>query len=224
MKKLILLFLFFSFINLFSQEYHFDYSIETQTDKTKPDKEKTISTSFYDSKNKVHLHIDKYNDKMRAVIYDRIKNLRHSFKVTEGKGFVTFEYSHTNDFSKDNHKSIAEDDILEVVKRDSLQYQIVAWKNAKKKRKRFSAIATLEKSKFNYLEIGIDHSGSEEIEEKVRQFLEPNSNYVVKSLQVDYWTGYSFDSSFKIAKVDFKLKVPEKLIIKDFDFFGEFQD
>jgi hypothetical protein len=224
MKKLILLFLFFSFINLFSQEYHFDYSIETQTDKTKPDKEKTISTSFYDSKNKVHLHIDKYNDKMRAVIYDRIKNLRHSFKVTEGKGFVTFEYSHTNDFSKDKHKSIAEDDILEVVKRDSLQYQIVAWKNAKKKRKRFLAIVTLEKSKFNYLEIGIDHSGSEEIEEKVRQFLEPNSNYVVKRLQVDYWTGYSFDSSFKIAKVDFTLKVPEKLIIKDFDFFGEFQD
>jgi len=224
MKKLILLFLFFPFINFFSQEYHFDYSIETQTDKTKPNKEKIISTSFYDSKNRVHLHIDKYNDKMRAVIYDRIKNLRHSFKVTEGKGFVTFEYSHTNDLSKDKHKNIAEDDILEVVKRDSLQYQIVAWKNAKKKRERFSATATLEKSKFNYLEIGIDHSGSDEIEEKVRQFLEPNSNYAVKRLQVDYWTGYSFDSSFKIAKVDFTLKVPEKLIIKDFDFFGEFQD
>ncbi|MDQ0595158.1 hypothetical protein QFZ37_003527 [Chryseobacterium ginsenosidimutans] len=224
MKKIFLLFLVFTFINLFSQEYHFDYSIESQTTKTKPNKEKSISTSFYDSKNKIHLHIDKYNDKMRAVIYDKDKNLRHSFKVTESKGFVTFQYTHTNDFSKHKNKDIAKDDVLEVKKIDSLQYQIIAFKNEKRNKKRFTALVTLEKSKLNYLEIGVDHAQSDEMEQKVRKFLDLNSNYILKRMQVDYSTGYSYDSSLKIKNVDFSLKLPEKLIIKEFDFIGEFQD
>ncbi len=224
MKKLLLLFLFFSFINIFSQEYHFDYSIESQTNRIKPDKERSVSTTFYDSKNKIHLRIDKYNDKLRGAIYDENKNLRHSFKVTEGKGLVTFEYTHTNDFNKDKHKNIASGDILEVKKIDSLQYQIIAYKNEKKNKKRFTALVTLEKSEFNYLEIGIDHARTDEIQKKVKAFLDPNSNYIVKRMQVDYSTGYFYDSLLKITNVDFSLKLPEKLIIKDFDFLGEFQD
>lgn len=224
MKKLALLFLVFTFINIFSQEYHFDYSIESQTNQITSNKEKSISTTFYDSKNNIHLHIDKYNNKLRGVIYDRNKDLRHSFKITETKGFVTFEYTHTNDFSKNKHKDPAKDDILEIKKTDSLQYQIIGYKNEKKTKKRFTAWVTLEKSKFNYLEIGIDHGRSDEMQEKVRELLDPNSNYIIKRMQVDYSTGYSYNSSLKITNVDFSLKLPEKLTIKDYDFFGEFQD
>ncbi|MFC5871761.1 hypothetical protein ACFP3I_04135 [Chryseobacterium arachidis] len=171
------------------------------------------------------MQIDKYNDKLRGVIYDKDKNLRHSFKVTESKGFVTFEYIHTNDFNKEKHKDVANGDILEVNKIDSLQYQIIGYKNEKRTKKRFSALITLEKSKFNYLVIGIDHGKSDEMREKVKEFLDPNSIYAVKRIHIDYYsTGYSYDSSLKITNVDFSLKLPEKLTIKDFDFLGEFQD
>lgn len=224
MKKLTLLFLFFPFVNLFSQEYHFDYSIETHTDRIKPSKEKTITTSFYDSKNKVYLRLVKYNDKLRATIYEEDKHFRHSFKVTESKEAVTFEYTHTNDFSKSRHQNYAKNDILEVNKIDSLKYQINVFKNNKRKKKRAEGWVTLEKSKFNYIEIGMEYYRSNEIVEKIKEFLDPNSNYIVKNIRLDYSMGYSSDTSLKIHSVDFSLKIPEKLIMKEFDFFREFQD
>ncbi|WP_449386925.1 hypothetical protein [Chryseobacterium lineare] len=224
MKKLILSFLILFFSNIFSQEYHFDYSIESEMNQSKPYKEKSISTSFYDIKDNIHLHIDKYNDKLRGVIYDKNKNLRHSFKVTQSKGFVTFEYTHTNDFSKYKSKNIESNDILEVKKIDSLQYRLIAYKNEKKTKKRYTALVTLEKSKFNYLKLGIDHSGNEKMQNKLEEFLNPNINYIIKTMQVDYFTGYFYDSLLKITNVDFSLKLPEKLVIKDYDYFGEFQE
>jgi len=224
MKKLISLFLFFAFVNLFSQEYHFDYSIESQINRIKPNKENTISTSFYDSKNKISLNLTRYNEKLRAIIYDEQKKLRHSFKVTEAKGFVTFEYTHTNDFSKEKKGHRDNEDILEVNQIDSLQYQITAFKNEKKTKKRFTALVTLEHSKFDYLEIHVDHAKCDEMMEKVRKFLNPNFIYSVKKISLNYHsTGYSYDDLLKIQNVDFSLRVPDKLIIKEFDFLGEFQ-
>ena len=224
MKKLILLILFFTFINIFSQEYHFDYSIESQTNRIKPSEEKRVSTSFYDSKDNASLSITKYNEKVRAAIYDDDKNLRHSFKVTPDKGSFIFEYTHTNDFNKDKKRHLNNEDILEVNKIDSLQYQIIAFKNEKKTRKRLTLIITLEKSKINYLEVSLEHPKTDEMREKLKKFLDPNSNYSMKKIHVNYHsTGYVFDELLKIQNVDFSLKVPEKLIIKDFDFFGEFQ-
>lgn len=224
MKKLIPLLLIFTFVHIFSQEYHFDYSIESQTNRIKPNKEKSISTTFYDIQDHIHLHIDKYNDKLRGAINDKNKNLRHFFKITEAKGSVTFEYTHTNDFSKNKNTSISRNDIIEVTKIDSLQYQIVAFKNKKKTKKRLTALITLEKSNFNYMEIYIEHSKTDEMRDKLKKFLDPNSNYIVKNMQLDYSVGYFANISFKIEKVDFVLRVPEKLNIKDYDFFGEFQD
>lgn len=225
MKKLLPLFLTFIFTTIFSQEYHFDYSIESQTTQIKPDKEKSVSTAFYDSTNKIHLNIDRFNDQFKGIIYDKNKNLRHVFKVIPSKDFVTFEYMYTNDFSKDKHKDIANGDILEIKKMDSLQYQIIGYKNEKKTKKRFSVLISLEKSTFDYLELGIDHGKTDEMQKNVRAFLDPNSNYAVKRLQVDYHsTGYSYDSSLKIINVDFSLKLPKELIIKEYNVFGEFQN
>ncbi|WP_415328120.1 hypothetical protein [Chryseobacterium sp. MMS23-Vi53] len=224
MKKLIPLFLLFISINLFSQEYHFDYSIESQTNQLEPKKEKTISTSFYDTKDKIHLRLTKYNNKLRATIYENDKHLRHSFKVTESKGSVTFEYTHTNDFSKNKNTSISRNDIIEVNKIDSLQYRVVAFKNKKKTKKRLEGIITLEKSKFNYLEMQLEHSKNDEIREKILKFLDPNSNYIITNMKLDYSMGYSSETALKIQNVDFSLRVPEKLVIKEYDFFGEFQD
>ena len=183
-----------------------------------------MSTSFYDSKDNASLSITKYNEKVRAAIYDDDKNLRHSFKVTPDKGSFIFEYTHTNDFNKDKKRHLNNEDILEVNQIDSLQYEIIAFKNEKRTKKRFTVIITLEKSKFNYMDIHVDHVKTKEIEEKIKKFLDPNSNYSIKKIHVNYHsTGYVFDTLLKIQNVDFSLKVPEKLIIKDFDFFGEFQ-
>ena len=224
MKKLLPLFLTLIFTTIFSQEYHFDYSIETQTNQIKPNQEKSVSTAFYDSKDRVYLNLIKYNNKLRATIYDRDKHLVHSFKLTESKESVIFEYTHTNDFNADKHKSFSTNDIIEVTKIDSLKYQIVAFKNERKKKKRLTVLITLEKSDFNYLEVYVEHSKTDEMREKLKKFLDPNSNYIVKNMQLDYPTGYYSDSSLKITNVDFSLKLPKELIIKKYDFFGEFQD
>jgi len=224
MKKLLPLFLTLIFTTVFSQEYHFDYSIETQTNQIKPDKEKSVSTAFYDSKDRVYLNLTKYNNKLRAAIYDKDKHLRHSFTVTESKGSVVFKYTHTNDFSTDKHKSFSTEDIIEVTKIDSLKYQIIAFKNERKRKKRLTALITLEKSNFNYLEVYLEHSKTDEMGDKLKKFLDPNSNYIIKNMQLDYSKGYSADILFKIDHVDFSLKLPEKLIIKDFDFLREFQE
>ncbi len=183
-----------------------------------------ISTFFYDSKNKIHLYLTKYNDKLRASIYNKDKNLRHSFKVTETKGTVIFEYTHTNDFSKNKNTSISRNDVIEVNKIDSLHYQIIAFKNGNKKRKRLSAIVTLENSKFNYLNINLEHSKSDEMEKKIREFLDPNTNYILKNVRIEYPAGSFYDTSLKIQSVDFFLKIPDTLVIKEFVFLGEFQE
>ncbi|MDQ1161539.1 hypothetical protein QE422_001907 [Chryseobacterium sp. SORGH_AS 447] len=225
MKKLIPLFFILFFIRIFSQEYHFDYSIESQSNQTKPNKEKRISTSFYDSEKNVYLQLTKYDNRLRASIYDKAKHFRHSFKVTETKGSVIFEYTHTNDFSKSKNSSFSKNDIIEVNKIDSLHYEVIAFKNKKKTKRRLRAIVSLEKSKLNYLEIYIEHSKIDEMKNKIKQYLDlTSSNYIVTNIKLDYSDGYSSEISYKITKVDFLLKLPEKLVVKEYNFIGEFQD
>lgn len=225
MKKLIPLFFILSFVRIFSQEYHFDYLIESKTDQLKPQKEKTISTAFYDSKNNIYLQLTKYENKLRASIYDKDKFLRHVFKVTETKGSVMFQYMHTNDFNKHKNTSFSGNDIIQVNKIDSLHYQVIAFKNRKKTRIRLTALVSLEKSKFNYLEMYIEHSQTDEMKNKIKQHLDLTSNhYLIKNMKLDYSEGYSCEISYKITDVNFLLRLPEKPTIKEYDFFGEFQD
>lgn len=226
MKKLILFFLAFTFNNIFSQQYHFDYFIEKQINKVKPDKERIISNSFYDSNNKFKLTLDTYNEITRGFIFDKNTNLRHCFKVRRDNGSVSFQYVHTNDFSnKKNNKDYSKDDILEIKRIDSLQYSIIVFKNEKRKRKRFTAVVNLEKSDFNNLDIQADYNRCDEIGKEIGKLLDPRFNYNIKKLQINYSSGYIFETTIsRIQKVDLSLKLPEKLIIKEFDFFGEFQD
>ncbi|WP_294333025.1 hypothetical protein [uncultured Chryseobacterium sp.] len=224
MKKLIPLFFIFICMRIFSQEYHFDYSVESQENQTKPNKEKRISTSFYDTRNNVYLQLAKYDNRLRASIYDKDKYLRHSFKVTETKGSVIFEYTHTNDFSKSKNYSFSKNEIIEVNQIDSLHYEVVVFKNKKRTKRRLTAIVSLEKSKFNYLEMYIEHSKTDEMKNKIKQYLDLTSNhYIITNIKLDYSEGYSSEISYKITNVDFLLKLPEKLIIKEYDFFNEFQ-
>jgi len=226
MKKLILLFLVFVFINIFSQQYHFDYFIEKQINRIKPEEEKNTSNSFYDSKNKSKLFLNTYNEITRGFIYDKNTNLRHCFKVRRDNGSVAFEYAHTNDFrNKKNNKDDSKDNVLEIKRIDSLQYSIIVFKNEKKKRKRLVVLVNLEKSDFNNLDIEADYNRCDEIGEEISKLLDPNFNYRIKKLQVNYSSGYIFETTIsRVQKVDLSLKLPEKLIIKEFDFFGEFQD
>ncbi len=83
----------------------------------------------------------------------------------------------------------------------------------------------MEKSKFNYLEMYIEHSKTDEMKNKIKQYLDLTSNhYIITNIKLDYSEGYSSEISYKITNVDFLLKLPEKLIIKEYDFFNEFQE
>ncbi|EJL68748.1 hypothetical protein [Chryseobacterium populi] len=226
MKKLILLLLCLIFANLFSQEYHFDYFIEEVSNRTKPEKEQWISNSFYDSKNKFILDLVSFNNKTRAYIFEEGKELRHSFKVDQKNNMLSFEYTHSSDFEK--RKKINESNkanVFKITKVDSLRYEIIVFKDEKKKKKKFTALVNLEKSDFNYLNIHADYGRCDEIEEKLAELLDPDSKYIIKKMHLEYSNGYFFDMAVtKIQKTNLILKIPEKLVMREFENWSEFEE
>ncbi|KQT18342.1 hypothetical protein ASG31_06335 [Chryseobacterium sp. Leaf404] len=217
MRKIFTLFLCLISVTVFSQTYQFNYQIESHYNGGMSDGE-SVYTSFYDSKSKTQLSLRSFSGKLRAVIFDKEKNIRHLFKVTEEKGAVAFEYLNTIKVDEDfNH--IAKD-IIEVTKIDSLQYKIVGFVDEKKKKKRFSADVTLEKSKMSYLTVGVDHAKTEEMQEKLQKLLDSDSTYIVKKIKLHYNTRVSYKIVNDFQVVDFKLSLPEKLNYKNDSYWG----
>lgn len=107
-----------------------------------------------------------------------------------------------------------------------MKFNIIVYKNSKLKRKKISAIVTLEKSEFNYINFGADYSRRDEVNEKIKSFLNPNAKYIIKSQQINYISsGFSFDKSIQnIQKTDLTIEVPNKLVLKEYTFWSDFAD
>ncbi|RKT01646.1 hypothetical protein [Chryseobacterium defluvii] len=221
-KNLFVLFCFISII-CYSQDYHFDYFIVRESTRIKPNKIEWTDHLFYDSKSGVALLLMTHNKKMRAYIYEQSKDRRHSFKVNQKKDLLSFEYTHTNNFG--NEKKIRDaykNDEFKITKVDSLHYEIIVFKDKKMKSKRITIMVGLEKSDFNYLNINADYGRCEEVENELAQLL-GTDKYMIKETHLEYSGGYIFDKSIvKTQKIDLNLKVPEKLVVKEYDHWAEF--
>ncbi|MDF2551482.1 MAG: hypothetical protein K0R77_757 [Chryseobacterium sp.] len=225
-KNFLLLFCFITSF-AFSQEYHYDYFIAEHSVRFKPDNQQWTSESFYDSVNQKMLFIRTQNDKIIASIYDKENNRSHIFKVNKLKDKITFIYKHTNQYPQQQHKKdYNKENIIKVEKLDSLKYNVTVFKNSKLKKKKISAIVTLEKSEFNYINFNADYNRTDEINKKIRSFLNPKFNYIISNQQKKYHSSdYTFEESIqKIQKTDLTIIVPEKLVLKEYNYWSDFED
>lgn len=227
MKKLIPLFFILSFIRIFSQEYHFDYFIKHKDIRTQPDRQQWVTDFFYDSATKARLVLQVRDKKITGTIFQKDQNRRHVFNVIQSEDHISFVYKHTNQF-KDNESNFGDsnkENVIKAEKIDSANYRITAFKNSRLKHKKISLLVTLEKSDLNYTHIGADYTRTDEMEEKLKELLDPGSKYVIRREQIQYSSGYLFDNALTgIQKVDLTIKIPEKLILKEYSYGSDIEE
>jgi hypothetical protein len=227
MKKLLPLFLIFAFIQIFSQEYHFDHFVKRKNMRIKPDYQQWIADSFYDSATTSKLVLNVRDKKVTSAIFQRDKNMRHIFSVIQSGDHMSFVYKYTNKF-KDNGKKFEDynnENVIRVEKIDSANYKITAFKNFRLRQKKITLIITLEKSDFKYTNINADYNRINEMEEKLKELLDPDSKYIIRREQIEYSSGYLFDNSLiDIQKVNLTIKIPEKLILKDYSYVSDIEE
>lgn len=213
MKKLYFFTLLHFGLFAFSQNYKFDYAIVSIINNLRYNSEKTEHTNLYDSTKKQHLYIRTIDGDLKALIVDEKTGFRHNFKANQGKDFLTFQYLNSEKIN--NLKNVILNDIIEISKIDSLQYQVIGYKNEKKKSKRFTALITLEKSDLDYLVFGIDHAKNEYIEEEFRKMLDPETTFKIAKMNLKYSTGVQYEITYNFKKIDLDFKIPSQLIIAD---------
>lgn len=201
-----------------AQTYHFDYAVESKY----AHNQDNSSAEYHDSVNNTNMHFVQDGQRLIAILFDENKRLRHCFKVSSGKENFTFNYSHTNDFSSEKNYHVNKE-YIDILKVDDLHFEIIAFKNKKRKAKKFVANIVLEKSDFNFLTISIDHVNSTDIIDKLQKLLPENSKFIIKKIKVEYDTGHSFSQENTLRKVNFSLSVPENMIVRKYEPWKEFE-
>lgn len=223
MKIRLLFLLIVTFTNTFSQNYHFDYFVTRKNIRIKPYKEEWILYSFYDSITKSKMFLSTKNKKTIATIYQSDKNLRHVFDVNESGEQLHFTYKYSNQLNEKN-KNINKDNVIKVEKIDAANYKITAFKNSRLKKKQIALIVTLEKSDFDYIDINADYNRTDEMEDQLRQVLNPEFKFVVKRQQIQYSSGYIFNNSLvNIQKTNLTIEIPGKIILKEYNYWTDFE-
>lgn len=216
MKKNLSILFFFISIFSFSQEISFDYLIE----KTSVSREKYTSFKFFNSKTKQFLSLSRHDQKFIGSLNDMDGKLLHYFYISEKDGKYTAVYSdsYPNDSTIKTHdldsKSANHNDI-EIYKLDELNYKVNISSKNKSKRSGISIDAILEKSEFNFLEIFIDSpkrvSISTILEKEVNK---DGCFYKIVKYDVTYRKNNVVSTTNTFKKVDLKLFIPDKLIVK----------
>lgn len=225
-KYIFLLSLLCPSIVVFSQEYQFDYFIQKNTERIKPDKKKWIEEFFYDSSCQNTLSLRTENGKITASLYDEENDRRHVYKVNKVKDRLTFIYKYTNQFPQQHTAIDDKENVIKIERIDSLKYSISVFKNSKLKKKKISAIITLKKSDLNYIDFNADYSRTDEINEKIQSLLSPELKYQITFSQIKYhFSGYNLEESIqKIQKTNLTITVPEKLTFTEFDYWSDFEE
>ncbi|MGO4711017.1 hypothetical protein AB4Y90_18305, partial [Chryseobacterium sp. 2TAF14] len=118
--------------------------------------------------------------------YEKENTLRHVFKVDKSKDNLAFTYKYSNQFPEQTQKNYNKENIIKVEKIDSLSYSITVFKNSKLKRKKISGIVKIEKSQFDYVNFNADYNRTDEINEKIKSFLNPKFKYFIRNQQTEY--------------------------------------
>lgn len=216
---------FFVSILTFSQEYHFDYFIREQSEYQIPKKHVWNKEWFYDTKNDVRLNLESENNNIIAVLYSQDYKLKHVFKAKNIGNQVNFLYKHSRKINQEHHPEIPYKgkEVFEIKKLDSLKYSFVVFKDSKRKKKVIDAVANLEIGEFEYLDFRIDHIITREAEKQLKNLLEQNQKYIVRSIDYKYNSKYNTFNSFElIQKVDLTIEVPS--VIKEPKHFSDFEE
>lgn len=210
---------FFSFIIFFSffasaQNYHFNYSLESK--RYEPNKKDVweIGTTLFDSKNnaKMSFHTDyQDSDKLKAIVYDESRGKSHFYSVSIYSDKTIFKYSHSNTLIE-NKKETDNPYFIEIEQLDSLNFKVdlYVYTNEKKtkRKKKVTAVFTLEKSDFDYFEIRSDFTDSPYIKERILSILPKNSKYYLSKVVEKFADGseYTFVNTLKSS--DITLPIP----------------
>lgn len=224
MKNFFLLFFFVSILT-FSQEYHFDYFIKEKSEYQIPNKHVWNKEWFYDTKNGVRLNLESENNNIIAVLYSQDYKLKHVFKVKNIGKQVNFLYKHSRKINQEYRSEIPYKgkEVFEIKKLDSLKYSFIVFKDLKRKKKVIDAVANLKIGEFEYLDFRIDHIITREAEKQLKNLLEQNQKYIVRSIDYKYNSKYNTSNSFElIQKVDLTIEVPS--IIKEPEHFSDFEE
>lgn len=225
-KNFLLLFCFISGF-VFSQEYHFDYFIKEKSMMTKPQKEEWFNDWFANSVTGHEIFLRNYNNKTIAVIYLRNENLKHVFKVNKFKNNINFFYKHSgkivNDFQQKN--AYKREEVIQIRKIDSLKYNVIVFKNSKLKKKEIDAMVNFEKADFEHINFKVDHVIADSVESELRKLLDPKFKFIIKKMDYRYNSGVTFTKSIdNIQKINLVLKVPDNIILKQTDYWSDFEE
>lgn len=223
-KNLLLLFCFISMI-VFSQEYHFDYFMKEKSEYQIPKNHVWIKEWFYDTKNNVRLNLESENSNIIAVLYSKDYKLKHIFKVKKIGQQVNFLYKHSRKINQERHSEIPYKgkEVFEIKKLDSLKYSFVVFKNPKRKKKEIDAVINLDIGEFEYIDFRIDHIITREAEKQLKNLLNQNQKYIVRSVDYKYNSKYNRSNSFElIQKVDLTVEVSK--VLKEPDHWSDFEN
>jgi len=223
-KNLLLLFFLVSMIS-FSQEYHFDYFVKEKSVHLKPAKSEWFSDWFYNPSIDTKIYIENYNNKTIAVLYSKDQKLKHIFKVNKIKEQINFIYKHSRKVSESYNPVMLYNgkEVFEIKKLDSLKYSFIVFNNSKRKKKEIDAVVNLDIGEFEYIDFRIDHIITREAEKQLKNLLNQNQKYIVRSVDYKYNSKYNRSNSFElIQKVDLTIKVPK--VLKEPNHWSDFED
>lgn len=224
-KNLLLLFCFISMI-AFSQEYHFDYFITKKHTEIKSQKREWINESFYDTVNNKSLLLITQDNKIIGTIYEEENRQRHVFRVDQFKDKLTLTYKFSNQFPEIRKRKCSNKDEFQVEKIDSLNYDVILFKNSKLKKKKMTARFKIEKGDFNKVYFASEDCRDGEINDKLKTLLDPKFNYIATNEQRNYHSsGHIFENKIqKIQKTNLIIVIPEKLILKEYNPSTDFEE
>lgn len=205
-----ILYFFLIAVSAHAQTYHFDYSVESKRLPSNDLKEMNWGKIFLDTKNDTSMSF--YDDgTLKAILYDRSRNMTHVFNVEEDRNHTKFKYSHSNKYVA-NDPSDENPYSIDIIKIDDLNFKIDVYVDTNnkrtKKKKKVSAIATLEKSDFEYFIIHADFFPSNYIKNQILEMLPKDSKYYIKKVIVEYGGSKKYTLLNEVQTADITLPVP----------------
>lgn len=210
--KYILYFFLFA-VSVHAQTYHFNYSLECKRYGPKPKDVWDFGTVFFDTENTSTMSFVNYDGNQKAVLYDKPKQMTHTFLVNIGTEKTIFKYSHSNKYS-DSDLSLQNPYLIDVYKTDSYNIKIDVSVHINKKRaktkKMLTAYVTFEKSDFEYMIMHHDFLPSEYIRDRILSLLPSDSKYYISKLIVEYEDGSRYTTLNTVRNTNIPLTVPQK--------------
>ncbi|UFH31815.1 hypothetical protein LNP04_17895 [Chryseobacterium sp. C-71] len=225
MRNFFLILLCFVSTLVLSQEYHFDYFVKEKSVHLKSVKSEWFNDWFYNSTSDTKIYLENYNNKTIAILYSEDKKLKHIFKVNKLKEQINFVYKHSRRLNESDIPTTPYKgkEVFEIKKLDSLKYSFAVFKDSKRKKKEIDAVINLDIGEFEYIDFRIDHIITREAEKHLKNLLNQNQKYIVRSVDYKYNSKYNRINSFEsIQKVNLTVEVPE--ILKEPNHWSDFED